>query len=379
MAKPVKDAKLKAQTIWPGAAVVERGKGSIKHQHPTNLERFMLDTQVGGRGWHFGDGPFTEANEVDTAWVDADPILDAPWQKKMVLADYNAYAFREPTLGFDQGQLIEYRHPASGESVAFQPMQLQWTNDLDQISAIADPQNVSAVIDDDTLTWVDAYGSGIDFEWQTQSARLSKKLIIQNSGSLGAPPQYIIDGGNAVLRVQFILQKSDDVEIWVDGVEWNEKGNNPVDTADNVEFRIEVEKLWHLTAPRVCGIDPDENYIYPDVRYHFRASAQNLFVEVRVPWSFLETAVYPVVIDPTIDPDIDAGDQDWHWGEWYGGGYINLTDDGLRLGNKDNSGNNDPQNAGCRFAISGPSGSATVDSSYIEIESYYGDDSIELV
>ena len=46
MAKPVKDAKLKAQQLWPGATVFARDKGSIKHQHPTSPDRFMLDTQV---------------------------------------------------------------------------------------------------------------------------------------------------------------------------------------------------------------------------------------------------------------------------------------------------------------------------------------------
>ena len=155
MASPVKKAKADAQTKWLGAVVVGRGKGSIKHLHPDDYAagmsetdtgaRAMFDTQVGGRGWHFGDGPFDDANEVDTEWVDAHPIDDAPWQKKMVLADYNAYAFREATHPFDQGQLIEYVHPASGEAVNFQPTQLQWTNDLDQISPIADPQAVRPV------------------------------------------------------------------------------------------------------------------------------------------------------------------------------------------------------------------------------------------
>ena len=316
MASPVKDAKLRAQQIWPGAAVHSRNKGSIKHQHPTDPDRFILDTQVGGRGWHFGDGPFTEANEVDTAWVNAEPA-DAPWQKRMVLADYNAYAFREPTLQFDQGQLIEYRHPTSGEAVSFQPQQLQWTNDLGQISPVADPQPVSATIDDDTLTWIDAYGSGIDFQWEAQTARLMKYVNIANLQAITqlitdeddpyfgqyTPPEYIRDGGNPVLRVELLFQKSANTEIWVDGVLWDEKSNNPQETLDNVEFRLAGETLWYFKAPKAWDNTADGT-ISPTMR--LRSSAQNLFVEILTPWTWLEAATYPLTIDVTIDEQVGA-------------------------------------------------------------------------
>lgn len=328
MASPVKEAKQEAQARWPGAVVVGRSKGGIKHLHPDDFAagmsptdigaRNMIDTQVGGRGWHFGDDPFTEANEVDTAWVDADPA-DAPWQKKMVLADYNAYAFREATLGFDQGQLIEYVHPASGETVAFQPQQLQWTNDLDQISAVADPQAITATIDDDMLTWFGAYGSGIDFQWQTQTARMAKFVNIASLQNITqlitdeddpyfgqyAPPEYIRDGGNPILRVELLFQKSAGVEIWVDGVLWDERGNNPQTTLSNVEFRLAGVPIWWFKAPKAW----DENAeISPTMK--LRRSGPNLFVEILTPWSWLETASYPVVVDVTIDYQVGASADD---------------------------------------------------------------------
>ncbi len=330
MAKPVKDAKLKAQTIWPGATVVERGKGSIKHQHPTNPNRFMLDTQVGGRGWHFGDGPFTEANEVDTAWVDADPVLDAPWRKKMVLADYNAYAFREATLGFDQGQLIEYRHPASGEGVTFQPTQLQWTNDLGQLSPIEDPQSVSASIVDDTLRWIGAYGPGIDFQWEAQTARLMKYVNINSLVELGAPPQFIIDGGNPVLRIELLFQKSAGLEIWVDGALWNEKSNNPQTTLNNVEFRADGVPVWWFKAPKAWDSDPSDNATDFNLTMRLRKSGPNLFVEILTPWSWLETAVYPVTVDVIVDYQVGAGSDDGF--ETASGGAMDITSNFVKNG-----------------------------------------------
>jgi hypothetical protein len=44
----------------------------------------------------------------------------------------------------------------------------------------------------------------------------------------------------------------------------------------------------------------------------FTKRANNLFVEVRVPWEWLESASYPVLIDPTIDDQISDGDDDAH-------------------------------------------------------------------
>ena len=319
MASPVKDAKLKAQARWPGATVGQtpamvaqgipaRGKGWVHHVHPDNPFRGMLVVQIGNTGWHFGDEPFAEANEVDTAWVDADPILDAPWIKKMVLADYNAY-FGPGTQDFDAGQIIRYVHPNSGEDVTFQVQQLQWTNDLDQIEPIADPQQITPTsITDDTITWEDAFGTGIDFKWETQTARLSKRLIIDSLSAIGSPPQFIIDGGNPVLRLQFIFQKSSGVEIWIDGVEWNEKSNNPQSTSGNVEFKLAStsETLWFFKRAWAS----DENTELSVISQRFRKTGSNLFVDVQVSWSWLETAVYPVIIDPTIDKQVGSSEDD---------------------------------------------------------------------
>lgn len=361
MASPVKDAKSKAQVNWPGASIHSRGKGWIKHQHPTDPTRFMLDNQVGNTGWHFGDGPFTEAQEVDTAWVNADPILDAPWQKKMVLADYNAY-FGPGTQDFNAGQIIQYVHPDSGEDITFEVQQLQWTNDFDQIEAVADPQQITPTsISDDTITWEDAFGTGLDFQWETQTARLSKRLIIDSLSAIGSPPQFIIDGGNPVLRLQFIFQKSSGVEIWIDGVEWDEKSNNPQSTSGDVEFKLAStgETLWYFKQAWIS----DENFDVdsPTPVQRFRKVANNLFVEVRVPWSWLETASYPVVIDPTIDPQVGASADD-AWENATGGVDITVA--------TPNSDNDDEWHA-FRWSSVTISNGVTIDVAYIRVQFFH--------
>ena len=140
MASPVKDAKLKHETDG-FTEVDERGKGWLRSRNPSTGQ-YALTTQVGNRGWHFGAGEFTEANEVDTAWVTGD---SAPYRLRMELADYNAYAGLDDAINFDAGQIVKYVNPDTGESVALQPQQLQWTNDLDQIDPICAPMEVGAV------------------------------------------------------------------------------------------------------------------------------------------------------------------------------------------------------------------------------------------
>ena len=265
MANPAKKARDEAQEIWPGASVFERTRNGIKHQHPANPDKFMLDTFIGAI--HYGTN---KDLEIETAWIDADSILDAPWQKKMVSADYNVF-FGPGTQSFDAGQIIKYVHPGSGESISFQPQQLQWTNDLDQISAIENPQAVTPAIDDAVLDFQDAYGPGIHFQWNAQTDALAKQLILTNKPA--APPQFIIDGGNPVIRLQFIFQKSGQVDIYVGGVLWDEKANNPVTTSEEVEFRLGNDVLW-VFRPAV-SIDGTGEEI--DATYRFRKTGPNNF------------------------------------------------------------------------------------------------------
>ena len=303
MANPAKEARDKAQITWPGATVSERGRGWIKHQHPTDANRHMLDSHIGPI--HYGAG---DEIEIDTAWEPGVYTGDEPWLFKMVKAGFNVY-MGSGTTDFDSGQIVRYVHPASGEDVTFEAQQIQWTNDLDQIEAIADPQQIGHTsIDDDTINWIGAYGAGLDFRWQAQTARLAKYLTIQSLAAIGAPPQFIIDGGNPVLRMPFIFQKSSGIDIYIDGVLWNEKSNNPKTTSGNVEFRLNGESLWWFK--QATAQDSSDDTELPIIQQRFRAQAQNLLVEVLVPWSWLESAVYPVEIDPTIDDQVGTGADD---------------------------------------------------------------------
>src|SRR3970040_827675 len=331
MAHHANEARDRAQQSWPGATVVARLRNSIKHQHPTIPSKFMLDLGIGPM--HYGPA---EDQEINSAWQPG----TAPWNFEMVQAGYNAFAL----ANFSSGQIVKYVHPGTGESVAFQPQQLQYTNDLDQIQAIANPQSANAVVQgEDVLFWSGAFGTGFDIRWQTQTARLDKRLVVDQASRWPPPTAQIVAGGNPVARLQFIFQVSNNIDIFANGVLWNRVVNNPVNTQGYIEFRHSTtgEVLWTFNLPRSNGApvedqDPDELL----GTFRLRRTGPNLFVEHRIPVSWLQAADYPIEIDTTIDEQIGNNNDDVcqtqagnvgnpinldHVDEWYGARFTTVN------------------------------------------------------
>jgi len=301
MAHPAKEARDRVIASFPDAVVVERRRNSIKHAIPSIPNKFILDLGIGPM--HFGP---SEDQEINTAWQ---PGI-APWDFQMTQAGFSAFALSN----FSSGQIVKYVHPGSGESIAFQPQQLQYTNDLDQIQAIANPQSVGAVVqDEDVLFWQGAFGPGFDIRWQAQTARLDKRLVVDQASRWPTPTAQIIAGGNPVARLQFIFQVSTGIDIFVNGVLWTRQPNSTRDTQAYVEFRLQGtgEVLWSFNLPRsnaspVEDQDPDELL----GTFRLRRTGPNLFVEHRIPIAWLQAADYPIEIDVTIDEVVGASADD---------------------------------------------------------------------
>jgi hypothetical protein len=132
-------------------------------------------------------------------------------------------------------------------------------------------------------------------------------LTINNLTALGTPAQYILDGGNPALKLQFIFQVSQNVDVYINGEKWDKSKTK--DTTGIVEFKHTNtgRVLWQFN-PGFVYDQSDNDEITPQMR--FRKKANNLFVEIRTPWTWLETAAYPVVIDPSVDDQVGAGDED---------------------------------------------------------------------
>jgi len=358
MASPVKNVK-QNQVSAGFTETVERGRGWLKSRNPVT-GGFVLDTFLGGRGLHSGAGPYTQANEIDTAWTVGD---STPYRRRMLLADYNAYAGLNDGVTFNAGQIVKYVHPATLAEITFQPQDLQWTNDLSQIQTAGSVGSISATITDDLLRWTNAFGTGRHFEWLAQPTRLSKKLIIDTLASIPTPTPTILSGGNPVLRLQFQLSLSAGIDVYVDGVLWTQGNNTQRDTTGVIEFRSGVTPLWSFAQAK--AFDSGSSIVKPVVVQRARVQANNLFIEVRVPWSWIQTAVFPITIDPTIDETVGAGADD----AWVAHDFFFDSTDVEIVAGYDTAG---PNRAGLfgRFMTVGVPNAATITASKLTIQRF---------
>jgi len=343
MASPARDFRNKAQERWAGAIVHSRGRDWIKHQHPTDPTRFMLDHSVGPL--HYGA---SNDQEIDTAWQ-ADT---GAWQYKMLLAEYNAHARNILNVG----DIINYSDPTTGENVTFQPLGLNWVDNVtDSRQQLALPQAVTATVDDDTLIWTNGYGTGRHFSWQTDTARLLKVLTIDSAANIPAPTV-----SNPYLEIEFIVKYSGGLTILVNGQTWNKR--DKVTTTSSIEFRdASGNPLWHFRNP--LAWDSEHKRSEAGLMQVQRRGATQ-YVTVRWPKAWVDAAVFPIHLDTTIDVDISATANDtWNAPPYFWSG----TE--LTIGN---NGDGSVSDISLRWLLNVAAGS-TIDTSYVTLVARYDD------
>ena len=321
--------------------------------------KFSWDGTIGSI--HYKDNPKNESEQ----WKEIDNIFKsalAPWNWEMLKASYHIRVKED----FTAGQIIEFEK--HGETVQFQPMALEWTNDLDQIQQVSMPQDVVPVITNPevdllpvvgmpshhgTIRWDNSYGEGLDFEWKCTSTRLVKILEIENINNLSIPEQYIIDGGNPVLRLNLIFDPSTDMNIYVDGELWDK--SSKMQTFNIIEFRKNGEVLWGFMPLRYWGSgdNPETNYRQSVATLEKRGN--KLYISIRVPYEWLQSAVYPVFIDTNVDEQVGANSDD-------------ASDDGISTEYLTTGWSNYDKKPGFRFTtVNVPQGTDNIVTAYIEV------------
>jgi len=216
----------------------------------------------------------------------------------------DSYIFKVLQKTFNQGQIMEFS--SRGASVRFQPMALEWTNDLQQIQQISMPQTVVGTIVNEAassvvnaeyqsgkIRWDNAYGQGRHFEWACDVGVLRKMLQIDNP--LPPPQQYIIDGGNPVLRLNFIFDPGN-TDIYMDGSKWDKKTRKT--TFNQIEFKLGNQTVWYF-RPAICYDTAGDQVL---IQTELRKSGNDLYVSCLLPYQWLLNATYPIYIDPSISP-----------------------------------------------------------------------------
>ena len=237
---------------------------------------------------------------IDNSW-DAAAL---PWNWQMSGDDYRVRVKED----FTAGQIIEYTF--GDDIVTFQPMALEWTNDLNQIQPISMPVNVTPIVSHEKtvlidevnnfqgfVLWQNAYGSDIDFKWQCTPGTLEKRLIINDVSALPVPQPFIIAGGNPALRLNLIFDPSNNLDIIVNGQPWNQK--TTVQTFDFIQFQDDVtgETIFSFKPLRYWSSDATQD---GETFATLDKKGNSLYISILVPYEWMQSAVYPVYIDADV-------------------------------------------------------------------------------
>lgn len=202
-------------------------------------------------------------------------------------AYYTAYFKANPA----QGQVVKF--VKNGLEITFQPMALNYRNDLNQLEQIYQINNVVGLAQNNQFIYPDAYGDGRDLVYEYKASQLKEKLLLNSQ--LPMPAQYIIDGGNPVLELNYILSTNSQ-HIIIDGVDWDKNSNKL--TQNEVYIMDDFGNILYY-LPRPYAVDNTGTKVRAS--YGFKKQGSSLYVSVYVPYEWLSNVnrEYPIIIDPT--------------------------------------------------------------------------------
>jgi len=264
--------------------------------------KYTLDTSIGPIHYQDAQGGW---QEIDTT-IESDA---GTWDWKMEKAGFQVHGKND----FASSEVVEFKK--DNEWVRLTPGTLQYSNDSGGVQPIASPKALEGALKGNKISWTDAYGQGRDFSWEISPSRLAKLLTINNKSDLPPVQKTIADGKNPVLELSLKVGVSKGATIFIDGKEWQGEDK---DVQGYVEFRDkEGDTLWHFAPPFSWdSSDPltsnPENPISNQQlgTFRFKKSGDQLSITHRVPLSFIEKAVFPVMIDANLEVSVAASADD---------------------------------------------------------------------
>ena len=278
----------------------KRHRGSKKKRlhidsQPTN--KFSVDATIGPM--HYKDAG-DEWQDIDTELLPSTQSIVGFGNPafEMVENEYEMFILGALNSGVP---LVRYVSKNTGYWVQFAAHNLVWTNDLDQIDFIATPVSTATEIAGSEARWPDAYGAGLDLRYIAGRGRMAKWLDIDSP--LPDPPQFIIDGGNPVIEFAEILEFHNNLDVYINGEEWNKKDD--VSTAAEIEFRSpdgQVQFVFPVAIGYYDDTSEEERRTDTVGQLHLKKQGNKLYATARFPYSWLQSATYPVHLDTDIDP-----------------------------------------------------------------------------
>ncbi len=300
---------------------------AVNQAHAAPIEIVSKRTQ-NSKTYDLGTGQFSldvslapvHYKDTGNNWQEIDNSFVAGTLPVLYTMNKASYTLNVLATTFNGGKLIEF--VSGGQSVGLQPSTLQWNSDTGQTQLISNPVAVVGSVvnrssnrlsgnisgNSGTITWTNAYGTGRSFEWSAGPNGIEKILTINAASNIPTPPTRVINGGNPVVQLSMIFTPSVGTNIYVNGTLWNK--TTTVTTSTDIEFRDTIgNTLWYF--PRLRYWDSGGNMGYSPAT--LRNVSGILYIDVKVPRTWLQTAVYPVYIDTNVDKSVAASANDG-WG-----------------------------------------------------------------
>jgi hypothetical protein len=248
---------------------------------------------------------FVNYKDVNNVWQEIDNrwepgtwhVSSEDWDYRMVQCGYRAYVKSKFDVG---GSLL--RLEKDTHWLEYNPRDLLWATDGEDEALVKHPQPIYAtktdigadsLVQQGYLDWINAYGAGISFRYTPSTHFFAKELTINSLAELGTPPTRISTKPGACLQLGWMF--SSDLDLYVDGVIWDKTTKK--DTGAAVVFKdVGGNTIWSWENP--TATDAAGNTVAGTIRLIKRGT--NLYsVSIQIPWPWLQTAMYPVVVDPT--------------------------------------------------------------------------------
>ncbi len=332
---------------------VKKYKGKIDGK-----DTYTIETTLAPRWFKDGDNIW---KSYDTNIVKA----NGTYQYQLSASDHQAY-FRD-TVGDKSIVRVE----KDQKPLQMTPQALYFVNDQGQKQLIAHPdKTASAVAKDNTITYKNIYGDGIDMRFTTTSTQVIKELIINTHDSLPEPKI-----SNAYLELKLAIDMAEGTMVMLpteEGVTELILSKGKTDIKNGVLFADKNNDPLYAFPPAVARDSNRgrEKLLISssgstDSKLKFTLEHENgkTTASVATPYTWLKQAQYPVMIDPTIDLQVNDTNNDVYYGQSFDHYSNNGYDGYLYAGTWDNLG----EHVGLRFTnVTIPSG-ATVTSSTIQV------------
>jgi len=305
-------------TLTPGGGEVELLDRRTRTAKVFNLggRRRRIGATIGPI--HYRHDPFDEQEALKEIDIDVVFTPDEVWDAACETNGYQVRLWQSREVG---GRTLRYiaQFRRAGRWLAMAPVLLLYQNDAGEKQVVSAVQAVGAPdIDNErnAVTWVGAFGEGIDFAYNLRPDRFFKTLIVREAAALPRP--RIGTAGLCLVLVMALawdavpangfaaerppVEVSDDLT----GIDTPDEVTQDVDFS----FRDSLSRdVWWLRRPMAWDSTEEEPRTI-GVDWSLRRIGDRVFATFAIPATALTKATYPVFLDVDIAEEVISTNSD---------------------------------------------------------------------